>query len=86
MQLKQAVKAVKEVPSYGHLTLKSKDFPKVKDLKIDDEIEVTVKLKVTSLRSVDPWEISDGAKLGDIRAGADIKNIKFVDSKEKSKS
>jgi hypothetical protein len=57
--LKNKVKAVKEEKSFGHLNIHSKDFPDVSEFKLTETIELTVTLKVNSLRSPDRWEIAE---------------------------
>jgi len=58
MELKSKVSAVKEQKSYGHISLYSKDFPFVKDLKIGTDAEFEIKVKVKGLRTPDQWEVS----------------------------
>lgn len=59
MQLESKVKAVKEEKSYGHLNINSQNFPFVKDCKIGEVKELTIKLRVKGLRAPDKWEISE---------------------------
>lgn len=76
MELKSKVTAVKEEKSYGHLTLNSGQFPFVNDLKIGEEKECMIKVKVKGLRQADKWEISNKeAKQGDIFASVNITGI-----------
>jgi hypothetical protein len=77
MQLENKVKAVKEEKSYGNLQLSSATHPFVKDLKLGEATEITITVKVTSLRQPDRWEISDKqAKPTDVHASVNVTNIK----------
>jgi hypothetical protein len=73
----------KEVKSYGHLELSTKNFPAVKNLTVGTEIKVIVTLSVNSIRSPDVWEIAHGdSKPGEIRASGQIVAMSFPDDKK----
>jgi hypothetical protein len=57
--LKQKVSVVKEEKSFGHLNISSKDFPDAKNFTLGKTIELTVTLKLNSLRSPDRWEVAE---------------------------
>jgi hypothetical protein len=76
MKLENKVKAVKQEKSYGSLYLNTKDCPFLKDSSIDDEVEMTVTLKIRSLRKPDSWDISEkGMKPTDIIVDGNITKI-----------
>lgn len=56
--------------SYPTLTLDKNSLPSIKKLKIDDEIELVAKVKVTEMGR-QKW----GKKKGELRATVDIKSI-----------
>lgn len=77
-KIQSKIKAVKEVKSYGHINLNSKDFPQVKDLKINTTIQVLVTLDINSLNSPARWEIAEGnSKPSDVRASGSITKVDF---------
>lgn len=79
MKLEAKTKAVKEVKSYGHLNLSSKEFPAIKDLTLGEDINITVTVNINSLRAPDMWEIANNhANPKDINAGFIIKNVEFA--------
>ena len=62
MELEAKIKQVEERPSYGHINVCSETLPAVKNLKVGQEVMLTVKARVTSLRAPDRWEISEKKK------------------------
>lgn len=60
----------------GTLDLSSKSLPAIKSAKLNDEIELKVKVKVSSLRSPDMWEINEyGHSKDEVLARAEIVSI-----------
>jgi hypothetical protein len=87
MQLGQKIKpAPKEEKSYGHLNLNSATAPFVKDCKIGEEKEVTIKIRVKGLRQPDRWEVSEEKmKPTDVIASVNVIGISHKSSKKKEK-
>lgn len=86
MKLANKVQQVKPEKSFGHLTINSKDFAFVKDLKIGSEAEFEINVKIKGLRAPDNWDISEqGMKPGDIIAEVMIKNISHKPEMEEEK-
>lgn len=87
MKLTEKVSKVKEEISHGTLYLDSKSFPFVKDLKLNEEAEMMIKVKIKSLRSPDNWEITE-KKLNpkDVLAQVNISKIEHKGSGKKEKS
>ena len=87
MQLTQKIKpAPKEEKSYGHLNLNSATHTFIKDCKIGEEKEITIKIRVKGLRQPDRWEISEEKmKPTDVIANVNIIDISHKSSDKKEK-
>lgn len=86
MKVTNKIKAIKEVKSYGHLTLRSNEIPAVKDLQLGDGQKLTITVDVTELRKPDQWDISEGRmKATDIIVGARIMKVESIDTKADTK-
>ncbi|KKM03701.1 hypothetical protein LCGC14_1771780 [marine sediment metagenome] len=85
MLVKSKVTAIKEIKSYGHITLNSGDFPGVKDLTLGDKKDITISIDITELRKPSQWDISEERmKPTDVIAGIRILGV-TLPMKEKKK-
>ena len=79
------VKTKEKTKRKERLSLNSLDVPEIKDWPIGDEYEVTVKVKMNSIREVDKWDMDEyGYKKGDVKAEFEVLDVKAV-GKPKSK-
>lgn len=75
MLVKQEIKPKKIVEPLGHINLNTAKVEAIQKAKINDVIELKVKVKVTSLRAPDRWEVSNGKKPTDISASLEILSV-----------
>jgi len=86
MKIPSKVQAVKEVKSYGHLTLNSKDYPEIAEASVGDMKECIITSEITALRKPDRWEISQKTyKPTDIIASVEIRKIEMHKPKKDDK-
>lgn len=78
MEIKQAMgKSPKKDKYRGNLNIDSAEIPGASKWDIGQEIEMTVKVRVTGLREPDKWEISEGsAKKGQVNVNSEIISFK----------
>lgn len=81
--IKAEVRKSKEKP-LGSLCIDSVQLPEIKKWKVGEEYEVKVKIKQTSIRVADDWDIREykGYTEDTVKADFDIKSIEVVGDKE----
>ena len=86
MLVKNQVKAVKEVKSFGRINVNSKDVPGVKDLTIGQKVTITIDVEITGLRKPDRWEISNKEILPtDVKVDMEIRKVVLPTKTPKAK-
>lgn len=82
MELKSKVTAVKPKKTVGHISLNSGTLSEAKDFKLKEKVTLEVEVEITSLRTPDQWDISEGgAKPTDVNVGFDLLGAKVKSSK-----